>query len=302
MRSVLAVCTVLAFAAIVVASPVSPGPATQSLAATVVNAPAASIASTVAPATIPIPAAATKASSGLPSISICIPCIPKHLDKLPRMLRSIATQTMKPKEVIVALSSFTGDAGELEMKLSATYPVRILPTSEKLYAGGNRERAIKVATGDLIAFLDADDEIHPQRLEIISQLAAETNAKCILTTFVYDKDREADYFEHRYNWRDARLKRGKALYEDTASDDNASAPVLKPAPLSSKGGWTSIVHGNPTCAIEVFSQVHPRNIAQRGEDAYFLREVLVAFGPNDNTMVAVDLPLTAYDKIFGKPQ
>lgn len=53
------------------------------------------------------------------------------------------------------------------------------------------------------------------------------------------------------------------------------------------------MQGNPTCLKDVMVNILQTD-RPRGQDQEFLNNVLSKYGPNDSTMVLVDLPLTLY--------
>ena len=102
------------------------------------------------------------------SIGVAIPCYKFHIPSLKRCLDSIEAQTVKPHEVIVSCSSSkTSDIPFSSYMYS--YTLRILPQPERRNAAENRNYAASFLTTDIVTFFDADDEMHPQRLEAITQ-------------------------------------------------------------------------------------------------------------------------------------
>lgn len=114
------------------------------------------------------------------TISVCIPCIEEHIPLLKRCVRSIYTQTILPKEVIISISNITDTTlgyknthntienliGEYRDKLN----IIIIYTADKKYAGENRNTTIDIATGDIISFIDADDIMYTNRLNILETI------------------------------------------------------------------------------------------------------------------------------------
>lgn len=78
----------------------------------------------------------------LPTIAVCIPTIPPRAELLARALKSVASQTCQPTEVIV----------EMDEKGEGAAPTR--------------NRAWQRATTEFVAFLDDDDEFLPFHLEL----------------------------------------------------------------------------------------------------------------------------------------
>jgi len=103
-------------------------------------------------------------------VSVCIPCIQDHIPLLYRCIGSIYRQIFRPHEVIVSISS-VNDIEKTKNEVDATldkYRARldiiILYTSEKQYAGINRNKAIEKSTGDIITLFDADDIMFSNRI------------------------------------------------------------------------------------------------------------------------------------------
>lgn len=91
--------------------------------------------------------------------------IPYHNEGalLHRAIASVAKQTYQgPLEIIVA-----DDASDIRPSLDKHLgvSVRIIRSAHNLYAGGARNLGVTHSRGDLICFLDADDEYCPRRID-----------------------------------------------------------------------------------------------------------------------------------------
>ncbi len=89
-------------------------------------------------------------------------------DTIERTLASIAAQTLKPLEVVVVDDGSTDGTFEAAKAFGPDMngiELRILRTETNQGAGAARNRAIMESTGTLLAFLDADDEWLPEKLE-----------------------------------------------------------------------------------------------------------------------------------------
>lgn len=95
---------------------------------------------------------------------MAIPCFIKHIPYCLQLLDALEYQTRKPDEVVVSCSSTT----EFPHK-QYSYPVKILITEKKQNTSTNRNCAARELQTDIICFFDADDEMHPQRLEVIER-------------------------------------------------------------------------------------------------------------------------------------
>lgn len=89
-----------------------------------------------------------------------------HIPHLKRLFASIEAQTRKPDMVVVSCSSTEPH----DMPYSPdvySFPLLIHTHSEKKNAAQNRNYGASLLTTDIISFIDADDIMHPQRIEII---------------------------------------------------------------------------------------------------------------------------------------
>jgi len=105
-------------------------------------------------------------SSGRAPLSVIIPCY-RCQDTLRRALASVEGQTWPPAEVLVVSDGNPPEIqGALKEIVSATsLNVRFLPLPHNVGPGEARNKAWDQATQAYIAFLDADDAWHPQKVE-----------------------------------------------------------------------------------------------------------------------------------------
>lgn len=110
----------------------------------------------------------------MPRVSVIIPCY-RDAVKLGRALGSLRAQTRPPDEIIVVDD---GSAeGELIRETVARFPGTIyLPNPENLGLAAARNRGLERSTSDVVTFMDADDEAHPQRIEWQLKYVAEDSA------------------------------------------------------------------------------------------------------------------------------
>lgn len=128
----------------------------------------------------------------LPTVSVVIP-MHNSSTTIERALRSVMEQTSRPLEIIAVDDASTDDTCTVVERISAhsSIPLKLLRLTENLGSGTTRNEGWRVASGDLIAFLDADDAWHPRKLEI--QTAAmsshpETVMSCHQHRFSKDND------------------------------------------------------------------------------------------------------------------
>jgi len=121
-------------------------------------------------------------TANCPSISVVIPTYNcGHL--IQQALDSVLAQTFGPKEIIVV------DDGSKDDTRESLKPYR--QRISYLYQDNNgvsaaRNRGIREAQGDFIAFLDADDVWHPRKLEFQMKVFAKAPSLALLCTGIFD--------------------------------------------------------------------------------------------------------------------
>lgn len=93
------------------------------------------------------------------SVSVCIPHLPVRVELLERAIASVCAQTVLPDEIIVAADV------------------------SREGAAATRNHAIHMASSSWLAFLDDDDELLPNHLELLLTVAEETRADLVYPWF-----------------------------------------------------------------------------------------------------------------------
>lgn len=100
------------------------------------------------------------------TIGLAICAYKGHIPHLERLFASIEAQTRKPDMVVVSCSSTEPHEMPYSPE-SYSFPLFIYTHSEKKNCAQNRNHAASKMTTDVVSFMDADDVMHPQRIEII---------------------------------------------------------------------------------------------------------------------------------------
>ena len=125
-------------------------------------------------------------------VSVIIPAY-QSADTIGRALKSVAAQTLKPREVIVV------DDGSTDSTYAAALAVNdemdnielVVKRQENAGAGAARNKAISHASGEFIAFLDADDEWLPGKISAsMEQLRRGNNHLVAHNGFVVQNKKE----------------------------------------------------------------------------------------------------------------
>jgi glycosyltransferase involved in cell wall biosynthesis len=121
------------------------------------------------------------ARGAVPIFSVIIPTY-QAAETIADAIESAMAQTHRPREVIVCDDGSTDETpGVL-----ARYRGRVkLLRQEHRGVAAARNAAIRAASADFVAFLDADDAFHPERLEALGELAAMRPDLDILSTDEY---------------------------------------------------------------------------------------------------------------------
>jgi teichuronic acid biosynthesis glycosyltransferase TuaG len=110
---------------------------------------------------------ARDAQPGFTDVSVIVPAY-QAADTVTRTLASIAAQTLKPFEVVVVDDGSTDNTFEVaqayEPYMNGIW-LRVFQSDSNQGAGAARNRAIDESSGGTLAFLDADDEWLPKKLE-----------------------------------------------------------------------------------------------------------------------------------------
>lgn len=115
-------------------------------------------------------------------VSVIIPCY-RDSATLGRAIRSVLSQTHRDIELIV-VNDCSPETEAIDTELQNYPTVRVIRNPQNLGLAATRNAGLRAATGEMVAFLDADDEYHPQKISL--QLAAVPDGGAItcLTQFI----------------------------------------------------------------------------------------------------------------------
>jgi glycosyltransferase involved in cell wall biosynthesis len=110
-------------------------------------------------------------------VSVVIPCF-RNAATIRRALESVGTQTRAVNEIIV-VNDASPESLEIERVLTGYPDVVYVRNPVNVGPSASRNVGLSKATGDVIAFLDADDEYHPQKIAIqLMMLTPESVVTC----------------------------------------------------------------------------------------------------------------------------
>jgi glycosyltransferase involved in cell wall biosynthesis len=125
------------------------------------------------------------------TIGLAIPCYNYHIPKLKNLLDNLEKQTKIPNQVVVSCSSTSLD--EINFNTSKyPFPLEFIINKDRKNAAENRNIAASRLKTDFITFFDADDVMHPQRIEIIYNCFINYKTNVILHNFI-DEESSTKY-------------------------------------------------------------------------------------------------------------
>ena len=197
------------------------------------------------------------------TISLCIPCIPKHVKFLSDLSKNINEQTIQPDEIVIAISNSTNEIEKNIKNIFKNLNTKLVITgvSKTAYAGENRNRAVEYSSSDIISFIDADDLMHPQRIEILKYHFNKSNCLAIL---------------HKYTQKDIWNNINK-------KNTNLDSDILKKYHKDKTKIFLKIdhmTHGHITVKKKVFDKIKQETRNTRKEDSQFVRDLMNNFDQN----------------------
>lgn len=133
-----------------------------------------------------------------PLVSVVLPTRNRP-GRLPRAMSSVLAQTYKRLELLVVDDASTTPAEQVIDETGRGDPrIELLRLDEQVGASAARNAAFKRAKGDLIAFLDDDDEWKPHKLERqVSFLADHPRTGIVTADFEIADERRAETLVYR---------------------------------------------------------------------------------------------------------
>jgi len=113
-------------------------------------------------------------TSRTPLVSVCIPTFNRS-GFIEAAINSALEQTYEPLEVIVVDDASTDDTVE-RARSYVDSRVRLYVNAQRLGQGGNRNRALALAQGELVKFLDSDDLLEPHCVATMADLFVQSSA------------------------------------------------------------------------------------------------------------------------------
>lgn len=123
-------------------------------------------------------------------VSVIIPCF-NATKWLPKCFLSLVQQTIGIENIeLIFVDDASTDNGEtwnMLQEFECAYPesILILKLEENMRQGGARNIALQYATGEYIAFVDSDDFVTSDFLQVVYKAALEYNADFVQFEYCY---------------------------------------------------------------------------------------------------------------------
>lgn len=214
------------------------------------------------------------------STCVVVPSVPEHVSHLDDLFDSVASQTVLPDKVVVALSetdSQTCNFLETEFRNKFTdIDIKFDCVDQKAFSATNRNRGShECHAQDLIAFMDADDIMHPKRVQLARDMIAR-----------YD----ADALAHTYSSEIAHVSGNEKVHMPDDVRRQHEIQLLNNGPIHFEN--VAIHHGHPTVRREVFEREKQDDSERyrRSEDSEYLRRLT----DKNYGVMFVESPLSVY--------
>lgn len=207
------------------------------------------------------------------NVSVIIPCY-RCKDSIGRAINSILQQTLLPCEVILVDDASHDGTLEVLHEIAKKYPgwIKVIELKINAGAGGARNKGWAAAVQSYIAFLDADDSWHPEKIRIQYEYMLDNKSVAV-------SGHHCDIFKNR--------------------DVSFAVPItfnrkkIKPFFLIFKNGFS-------TSSSVMLKREVPFRFAKGkrfGEDFYLWQQIAFSGLP----VVRIELPLAyIYKKLYGE--
>ena len=236
------------------------------------------------------------------SLGLCIPCHYGHLNRLYILLLSVHLQTRLPTVVAVSISSIPEDT-DLDALVRSVrallpqIPTRVKVSRELQLAGRNRNICMDMCSDmDLVSFFDADDSMHPRRLEVLQTIMTqEPSLALLLHTVKISNSPDCNYG----NPSTGDAHHGERIYDlHIARSEGTPSFAHAGSFVEHDGLWSYLgnvlANGHATMRTILIAGIRYDDDNRGWEDAHFNRKVLRTLGRKDSTMRFMDFRLAMY--------
>ena len=234
--------------------------------------------------------------------------VPAHANYLEYSMLDALQQSRRFDELIVIASGFGRNYKRVEKVIEqlslGTQTDIVLRYVPKASAGKNRNRAIDLASGDLLSFMDADDRYHPERNKTLLHYFRTSDCDVVLHSYIHLMNLNKDLQSTLIKWREHEVHLNEIRHLDTSTLYDSTFPnsirdrkkellgarsTLGFPPTSS---FETVHHGHMTVKKKLFESDYRfhTHYFPRNEDSVMVRDLLWSH----RKVLYISAPLSAY--------
>lgn len=229
------------------------------------------------------------------TLSVVVPCYPPHQKLIPGLLTQLNKQTVKPDEIIIALSEVSKEEIVYFKNLwinETPISLQVVGQDIKALAAVNRNYGAMHSFCDYVQFLDADDKYHIRLIEVIKKTINEKNPDAIIYHLSEDKiDLEGELILRRsYTCGELFEKAFPDKKRNYIHEQYNNIPQLF---------LDYPVHHGHLCVKYSFWQECPQEDLKGREDSVYVRSLLWKWweeGCKGNGLIVIPEVLTFYEQ------
>ena len=229
------------------------------------------------------------------TLSVVVPCYPPHQKLIPGLLNQINKQTVKPDEIIIALSEVSKEEivfFKNKWTTETSISLQVVGQDIEALAAVNRNYGAMHSFCDYVQFLDADDKYHIRLIEVIKKTIEEKNPDAIIYHLSSDKiDLEGDITLYK-------SYTSQELFEK-AYPDKKRNPIHEQYLNSPQLFLDYQVHFGHLCVKYSVWQECPQEDLKGREDSVYVRSLLWKWweeGCKGNGLIVIPEVLTHYEQ------
>lgn len=203
-------------------------------------------------------------------VTFCITCCDKDIHLLDSCLNYVRNQLTPPDEIVVVCSGLGQVSSNLMEKMRKENVVFYNSPTRKL-PGWARNVGAMISTGEVVAFCDVDDAIHPNKCCILKDVFKDSNVSALLHNYHLPNSFGGWELNNQLKFE----------VEEITEEEPAPEPVPNgwfdiPRTNVMSPSRTPIHHGHISCRTEIFlsKAVAYDEDMSLGEDGTFCRSIL----------------------------
>lgn len=174
-----------------------------------------------------------------------------------KCINSIINQTLTDIEIIIVDDVSTDTTPLIASRLTTQYDnISFLPLSSSLGPGGARNKALQQATGEYIAFIDSDDWVDLNYLEVMYNKAQQLNADIVTCSLLREYDYNSSVPVYKCKYDQVYTFSGEIAFRIMTNEYNYGIKFL-PSALNKIYRKTFLINNSLTFPEHIFFEDQP---------------------------------------------